>query len=137
MPVLTLSRCTCFTQHNRAEEGNRKRKGETKKKNVALNTLSCFLLTLPALPAPNCLGKVLVPDLVLCALVYSSGQTRRSRPSLVVRLFTGNVPDLERSRDRRDRGNKQQAKKGETTDIKLPLSTQSSRPRGNKFGLVF
>jgi len=30
------------------------------------------------------------------------------------------VPDLERSRDRRDRGNKQQAKKGETTDIKLP-----------------
>jgi len=47
------------------------------------------------------------------------------------------VPELERSRDRRDRGNKQQAKKGETTDIKLPLSTQSSRPRGNKFGLVF
>lgn len=36
------------------------------------------------------------------------------------------MPDLERSRDRRDRGNKQQAKKGETTkkgesiDIKLP-----------------
>jgi hypothetical protein len=31
-----------------------------------------------------------------------------------------NVPDLERSRDRRDRGNKQQAKKGETTETKLP-----------------
>jgi len=31
-----------------------------------------------------------------------------------------NVPELERSRDRRDWGHKQQAKKGETTDIKLP-----------------
>jgi len=136
MLVLVLSRYTCFTQHDRAEEGNRKRKGETQKKNVALNTLSCFLLTLPALPAPNCLGKVLVPDLVLCALVYSSGQTRRSRPSLVVRLFTGNVPDLERSRDRRDRGTNNRQERRSKRD-KTALSTLSSRPRGDKFNLVF
>ena len=39
--VLILPRCTCFTQHNRAETGNQEKKGGEIKENVALSILSC------------------------------------------------------------------------------------------------
>jgi len=43
-----------------------------------------------------------------------------------------NVPDLERSRDRRDRGNKQQATKGEAKEIKLPCLGKQTTGRKEK-----
>jgi hypothetical protein len=43
-----------------------------------------------------------------------------------------NVPDLERSRDRRDRGNKQLATKGEAKEIKLPCLGKQTTGRKEK-----